>query len=167
MILAIVAIAVNAIVMGITVIRMLLLPLVALSSICIAIIGCVGGYFVLMLLGLPLAMITLVMPLIPLGIVLIVSVLVFLWLALELIPVCLVAAGLALSVIALAVGKKHRVVRILAPVLGIVGIGVTALSAFLWGVCKLIACTPLILPVLLCLVFLVQMVVIAIGNAAV
>jgi len=166
LILSLIAIAWNILVIGCVLARgLLFVP---------ALIG--GGIFALfgsvmaMLLSLPLAMTSIVMPLIPLGIALLAPallLLLLLWIASEWVAVFLAVAGLILPVLALAIGKKHWILRSLALVSGIASIGVALLFACLWSACKLLFGVPLLVLGVVSVVFLVQMIVIAIGNAAV
>ena len=163
LILSLIAIAWNILVIGCVLARgLLFVP---------ALIG--GGIFALfgsvmaMLLSLPLAMTSIIMPLIPLGIALLAPALLLLWIASEWVAVSLAVAGLILPVLALAIGKKHWILRSLALVSGIASIGVALLFACLWSACKLLFGVPLLVLGVVSVVFLVQMIVIAIGNAAV
>ena len=163
--LAIVAAVWNAVIIGITAIRVLFLPLSFLISVVFAVIG----FILVMAWSLPLSMMSIVMPLLPLGIALAVPVLLLGVIALELIPVCLGAVGLVLAIVSMGKSKKgsRSTVKITALISGIVGLVFAALSCFWLTLSALIACTPLIMLGVVCVVFLVQMIVIDIGNAAV
>ena len=164
-VLAVIAIVWNVIVLGVTAVRALLLPLGFVVSVIVAVFGCV----MVLLWSLPLAMTIILLPFLPILGILAAIVCLLAVIVLEAIPVGLMTVGLILAVVsAIAGGKKRGIpLRVIAILMSIVGLPFVAGACFYLTVNALIASAPVILLGVMCAFFLVQLIVIAIGNSAV
>lgn len=156
----------NAVTLAFSALCLLFLPVSLLIGIVIAVLGSIG----VLVLALPLAMTILVVPFLPLIVALAIFLLMLGVIALAHLPLVFGVVGLILSVAAFRKGKKHGDGKKAMTLSLILGIADPILAVAASGAClmsSMTAFTPLFLLAVLCLFYFVQMIVIAIGNAAV
>ncbi len=156
----------NAVTLAFSALCLLFLPMSLLIGIIIAVLGSIG----VLVLALPLAMTILVVPFLPLIVAGGIFLLMLGVIALAHLPLVFGVEGLILSVAAFRKGKRHGDEKKAGTLSLVLGIADPILAVAASGAClmsSLTAFVPLFLLAVLCLFYFVQMIVIAIGNAAV